>query len=155
MAEKVQSHLGETSVVLMAAAVADFRPTEVRPQKIKKEQGPPTLRLEPTRDILSEIAGRRRPDQIVVGFAAETDHVVDNAAAKLQTKRLDLVVANDVTQEGAGFEADTNIVTLLFADGRLKPLEKMSKLDVANRVLDEIVALREARSGTPRSTSEE
>jgi len=144
MAEKVQSHLGETSVVLMAAAVADFRPTEVRPEKIKKQQGPLTLMLEPTRDILSEIAVRRRPNQIVVGFAAETDHVVENAAAKLQTKRLDLVVANDVTQEGAGFETDTNIVTLLFADGRRKPLERMSKLDVAYRVLDEVVGLRQA-----------
>ena len=87
---------------------------------------------------------RRRPDQIVVGFAAETDHVVENATAKLQTKRLDLVVANDVTQEGAGFETDTNIVTILFADGRRKPLETMSKLDVAHRVLDEVVGLRKA-----------
>jgi phosphopantothenoylcysteine decarboxylase/phosphopantothenate--cysteine ligase len=144
MAEKVQSHLGETSVVLMAAAVADFRPAEFRPEKIKKQQGPLTLRLEPTRDILSEIARHRRQDQIVVGFAAETDHVVENAAAKLQTKRLDLVVANDVNQEGAGFETDTNIVTMLFADGRRKPLEKMSKLNVANRVLDEVVGLRQA-----------
>ncbi len=156
MAEKVQSHLGETSVVLMAAAVADFRPAEFRPEKIKKQQGPLTLRLEPTRDILSEIAGHRRPGQIVVGFAAETDHVVENAAAKLQTKRLDLVVANDVNQEGAGFETDTNIVTMLFADGRRKPLEKMSKLNVANRVLDEVVGLRQAgitdrRVGAPRT----
>jgi phosphopantothenoylcysteine decarboxylase / phosphopantothenate---cysteine ligase len=156
MAERVQSHLGETSVVLMAAAVADFRPAEFRPEKIKKRQGPLTLRLEPTRDILSEIAGYRRPDQIVVGFAAETDHVVENAAAKLQTKRLDLVVANDVNQEGAGFETDTNIVTMLFADGRRKALQKMSKLNVANRVLDEVVGLRQAgitdrRVGVPRT----
>ena len=149
MAEKVQSHLGETSVVIMAAAVADFRPAEVRPGKIKKQQGPPILRLEPTRDILSEIAGRRRPDQVVIGFAAETDHVVENAAAKLQAKHLDLVVANDVTQEGAGFECDTNIVTILFADGRRKPLERMSKLDVAHRVLDEVVRLR-GRDQGPR-----
>jgi len=149
MAEKVQSHLGETSVVLMAAAVADFRPTEVRPGKIKKQQGALTLRLEPTRDILSEIAGRRRPEQIVVGFAAETDHLVENAAAKLRTKRLDLVVANDVTQEGAGFETDTNIVTILFADGRRKPLERMSKLDVAHRLLDEVVELRKALGVRP------
>jgi phosphopantothenoylcysteine decarboxylase / phosphopantothenate---cysteine ligase len=144
MAEKVQNHLGETSVILMAAAVADFRPAEYRPEKIKKRQGPLTLKLEPTRDILSEIAGHRRPDQIVVGFAAETDHVVENAATKLQAKHLDLVVANDVSQEGAGFETDTNIVTMLFADGRRKPLEKMSKLNVAHRVLDEVVGLRQA-----------
>ena len=149
MAEKVQNHLSETSVVLMAAAVADFRPTEVRPGKIKKQQGPLTLRLEPTRDILSEIAGRRRPEQIVVGFAAETDHLVENAAAKLLSKRLDLVVANDVTQEGAGFETDTNIVTILFADGRRKPLERMSKLDVAHRLLDEVVELRKALGVRP------
>jgi phosphopantothenoylcysteine decarboxylase / phosphopantothenate---cysteine ligase len=142
MADKVQSHLGEASVVLMVAAVADFRPAEVRPEKIKKQQGPLTLQLEPTRDILSEIAGHRRPGQIVVGFAAETDHVVENAAAKLQAKRLDLVVANDVTCEGAGFDTDTNIVTLLFADGRRKPLDKMSKLDVAHCILDEVVGLR-------------
>jgi phosphopantothenoylcysteine decarboxylase / phosphopantothenate---cysteine ligase len=144
MAKRVQSHLGETSVVLMAAAVADFRPTEVHPGKIKKQQGTLTLRLEPTRDILSEIAGCRLPGQIVVGFAAETEHVVENAAAKLETKRLDLVVVNDVTQEGAGFDVDTNIVTMLFPDGRRKSLERMSKLDVAHRVLDEVVALREA-----------
>jgi len=149
MAEKVQNHLSETSVVLMAAAVADFRPTEVRPGKIKKQQGPLTLRLEPTRDILSEIAGRRRPEQIVVGFAAETDHLVENAAAKLLSKRLDLVIANDVTQEGAGFETDTNIVTILFADGRRKPLERMSKLDVAHRLLDEVVELRKALGVRP------
>jgi phosphopantothenoylcysteine decarboxylase / phosphopantothenate---cysteine ligase len=123
MANKVQSHLSEASVVLMVAAVADFRPAEVRSEKMKKQQGPLTLQLEPTRDILSEIAGHRRPGQIVVGFAAETDHVVENAAAKLQAKRLELVVANDVTREGAGFETDTNIVTLRFADGRRKPLE--------------------------------
>jgi phosphopantothenoylcysteine decarboxylase / phosphopantothenate---cysteine ligase len=145
MADKVQSHLGQTSVILMAAAVADFRPAEVRSEKIKKQQGSLTLKLEPTRDILSEIAERRRQDQIVVGFAAETNHVVENAAAKLQTKHLDLVVANDVTQDGAGFETDTNIVTILLADGRCKPLERMSKLDVAYHILDEVIGLRKVR----------
>jgi len=84
----------------------------------------------------------------VVGFAAETENVLDNAAQKLRAKGLDLVVANDVTQEGAGFEVDTNIVTLLFADGRKKPLEKMSKLAVAERILDEVVELRKAGSGS-------
>ena len=85
---------------------------------------------------------RRRPGQLVVGFAAETDHVIENAAAKLHAKRLDLIVANDVTQNGAGFEVDTNVVTLLFADGRQKPLEMMGKFEAANRVLDEVVELR-------------
>ncbi len=149
MAEAVLRRLDQVSVVAMAAAVADFRPAEVQPGKIKKQDAPATLKLEPTPDILSKIASRRRPNQLVVGFAAETDHVLENAAAKLRAKRLDLMVANDVTQEGAGFEGDTNIVTLLFPDGRSKPLEKMSKLDVANRVLDEIVELR--RAGVPGS----
>jgi phosphopantothenoylcysteine decarboxylase/phosphopantothenate--cysteine ligase len=103
------------------------------------------LELRPTRDILGEVARRRRASQLVVGFAAETDRVLENAAQKLKAKHLDFVVANDVTQQGAGFEVDTNIVTLLFPDGREKPLEEMPKLDVANRILDEIVELRKSR----------
>ncbi len=149
MAQAVLRHLDLASVILMAAGVVDFRPVEVRAGKIKKQDGVPTLKLEPTRDILAEVAPRRRPDQLVVGFAAETDHVLENAARKLQAKRLDIVVANDVTQEGAGFEVDTNVVTLLFPDGRQKPLEKMSKLEVANRVLDEVLELRTSRLRVP------
>src|SRR5712692_5782711 len=145
MAEAVLRHLNRASVVLMAAAVADFRPAETHPKKIKKQEGLPNLKLEPTRDILAEVARRRRPEQVVVGFAAEAERVLENAAQKLRAKQLDLVVANDIAQEGAGFDVDTNIVTLVFPDGRAVPLEKMSKLDVANRVLDEVVALR--RSG--------
>jgi phosphopantothenoylcysteine decarboxylase/phosphopantothenate--cysteine ligase len=146
MAEAVHQHAAQASVILMAAAVADFRPAEVHAQKIKKQNGIPEVRLEPTRDILAEIARLRRPEQIVVGFAAETELVQENAAAKLHAKRLDLVVANDVTQPGAGFDVDTNIVTLFFPDGRQIPLQKMSKLDVAQRVLNEIVELRKVRS---------
>ena len=145
MAEAVLSRLDEASIVLMAAAVADFLPAQFRAEKIKKQKGPTGLRLKPTRDILGEIARRRRAGQLVVGFAAETDHVLENAAQKLKAKRLDLMVANDVTQEGAGFDVDTNVVTLLFPDGRAKPLEKMPKLDVANRILDEVVELRKSR----------
>ncbi len=145
MAEAVLRHLNRASVVLMAAAVADFRPAEIHPKKIKKQEGLPSLKLEPTRDILAEVARRRRPEQVVVGFAAEAERVLENAAQKLRAKQLDLVVANDIAQEGAGFDFDTNIVTLIFPDGRAVPLEKMSKLDVANRVLDEVMTLR--RSG--------
>jgi phosphopantothenoylcysteine decarboxylase/phosphopantothenate--cysteine ligase len=144
MGAAVSSHLGEASIVLMAAAVADFQPAQFRSQKIKKREGPPSLKLKPTRDILGDIARRRRPNQLVVGFAAETENVIENAAQKLKAKRLAFIVANDVTQEGAGFEADTNIVTLLFPDGRQKPLEKMTKLEVANRILDEVVELRKS-----------
>lgn len=142
MAEAVMSKLDEASVIVMAAAVADYQSELVVPGKMKKSNGALTLKLQPTRDILSEIAARRRPGQFVAGFAAETDHVLENAAAKLESKRLDLIVANDVTREDAGFDVDTNIVTLLFPDGRRKSLEKASKLDIARQVLDEVVAVR-------------
>ncbi len=150
MAQSVFRRLAEATVLLMAAAVADFRPAAVRTGKIKKGGGTPLLKLEPTTDILAEVARRRRRDQIIVGFAAETEKLVENAQVKLRSKRLDLVVANDVSQEGAGFDVDTNLVTLVFPDGRQKPLEKMRKLDVANRVLDEVVELRRARSADLR-----
>lgn len=144
MGAAVSSHLGEASIVLMAAAVADFQPAQFRSQKIKKRKGAPSLKLKATRDILGEITRQRRAHQLVVGFAAETENVIENAAQKLKAKRLAFIVANDVTQEGAGFEVDTNIVTLLFPDGRQKPLEKMTKLEVANRILDEVVELRKS-----------
>ncbi|HXE75531.1 MAG TPA: bifunctional phosphopantothenoylcysteine decarboxylase/phosphopantothenate--cysteine ligase CoaBC [Candidatus Xenobia bacterium] len=139
----VKKHLGEASAVVMAAAVADFRPAESEPRKIKRA-GKLALELEPTADVVGEIAngnGKR----VVVGFAAETDNVLENARAKLRAKKLDIVVANDVTQDGAGFDVETNIVTLMTREGREIPLEKMSKLDVAHRVLDEIVRLKAAR----------
>jgi len=145
MAETVGRRADEASVVLMAAAVADFRPEHVQGVKMKKRDGAPMVKLQGTRDILAEIAERRHKGQLIVGFAAETDDVLENAAAKARSKRLDLMVANDVTQAGAGFDVDTNIVTLVFPDGRQKALEKMSKLEVANRVLDEVVGLRNGR----------
>lgn len=150
MAETVMKKLDEASVIVMAAAVADYQAESIEPGKIKKSSnGNLTLRLKPTRDILSEIAARRRPGQFVAGFAAETENVIENAAAKLTAKRLDLMVANDVTRDGAGFDADTNIVTLLFPDGRRKHLEKASKLAIARQVLDEIVALRKTQAEEP------
>lgn len=142
MAAGVFENLADASVVVMTAAVADFRAARVEPGKIKRGVASRVLELEPTEDILAGIARRRRPGQIVVGFAAETDQLVENARGKLEAKKLDLVVANDITQEGAGFDVDTNIVTLVFPDGRTLPLERMSKLEVAGRVLDEVVALR-------------
>jgi phosphopantothenoylcysteine decarboxylase / phosphopantothenate---cysteine ligase len=142
MAEATFRYLDQATVVLMAAAVVDFAPAKVQTGKIKKQEGLLTVALKPTQDILAEVSRRRQPHQIVVGFAAETGHVLENAAAKLREKQLDLMVANDVTQPGAGFDFDTNIVTLVFPDGRAKPLEKMSKLDVANLILDAVVELR-------------
>jgi phosphopantothenoylcysteine decarboxylase/phosphopantothenate--cysteine ligase len=142
MTQAVLHHFEQATVTLMAAAVADFRPAEVYPGKVKKQDGISSLRLEPTPDILTMIAPRRRPEQVVVGFAAETDNLLANATAKLHEKHLDFIVANDVLREGAGFDSDTNIVTLVFPDGHSKALEKMSKLDVAQRILDEVVAIR-------------
>jgi phosphopantothenoylcysteine decarboxylase/phosphopantothenate--cysteine ligase len=142
MARAVENHIEEATVFLMAAAVADFRPAKFESAKLKRGAGAPVLKLEPTTDILGEIARRRKPGQLLVGFAAETENVLPNASAKLQAKRLDLMVANDVTQAGAGFEVDTNIVTLLFPGGRRVALEKMSKLNVAHRILDAVVELR-------------
>ena len=154
MEEAVLRHADAATVVVMAAAVADFRPLNAHPGKIKKQDGAPIVKLEPTADILAGISHRRRKGQIIVGFAAETENLVENATAKVRAKQLDLLVANDVSQKDAGFDVDTNIVTLLFPDGRKIELEKMSKFDVANRVLDEVVSIRsksEVRSPGTRS----
>jgi phosphopantothenoylcysteine decarboxylase/phosphopantothenate--cysteine ligase len=145
MSEAMLRHLDQASIVLMAAAVVDFAPARTETEKIKKRQAGLNLELKPTLDILAEISQRRKPDQLIVGFAAETSNLLENAAAKVREKSLDLIVANDVTQEGAGFDADTNIVTLIFSDGQAKPLEKMSKFDVANVILDEAIGTRSKR----------
>lgn len=144
MRRAVRAHLEGASVVIKAAAVVDFRPAQPAKQKIKRGRAPLTLELEPTADLLEEITAARG-DRVVVGFAAETENVVENARAKLKAKKLDLVVANDVTQNGAGFDVETNIVTLLTRDGREIPLPKMTKQQVAHRILDEVVRLRSAR----------
>ena len=124
----------------MAAAVADYRPAAAQSQKLKRGDERLVLELEPTPDILAEL-GREKGSRILVGFAAETERVAENARGKLARKGADMIVANDVTQEGAGFDTDTNIVTLFLRDGREIPLPKLTKFDVANRILDEILAL--------------
>ncbi len=138
----------ECTVVIKAAAVADYRPVAQHTKKIKRGTGRITVELEPTPDILADLA-RVKGDRVLVGFAAETDQVAEHARAKLAAKRADLIVANDVTQEGAGFDQDTNIVTLFARDGREFALPRMSKLDVANRVLDEVLRLRKLSRQTP------
>jgi phosphopantothenoylcysteine decarboxylase / phosphopantothenate---cysteine ligase len=154
MARAVFHHLDGSTIVLMAAAVADFRPAEVRTQKIKKQPDARSLELVPTTDILAEVARRQR-GQLVVGFAAETENLVENARAKLEAKHLDLVVANDLTEPGAGFATHTNIVTLVFPGGRVVKLEKMDKLDVAHRILDEVVRLKKLQSPAMNTPSVE
>ena len=131
----------EANVAIMAAAVSDYRPAAAHDKKIKRGDGTFTLELEPTPDILAEL-GREKLNRILVGFAAETNNVAENARGKLQRKGADMIVANDVTQEGAGFDTDTNIVTLFRRDGRELPLPKLNKFDVANRILDQVLEIQ-------------
>lgn len=147
MREAVLQHLSSATIVIKAAAVADYRPREADPVKIKSKQEGLTLRLAPTPDILKEVAARKG-DAFVVGFAAETHDVRRHAREKLEAKRIDLMVANDVSQAGIGFEADENQVTLLDRWGGLLELPKMPKLKVADAVLDRILALRAAKPAT-------
>jgi phosphopantothenoylcysteine decarboxylase/phosphopantothenate--cysteine ligase len=147
MHHAVVDHIAGASIAILAAAVADYRPTEQRAEKIKKDNAPLTISLEPTSDILAEVA-KNKSQKIIVGFAAETDHVAENARKKLSAKNADLIVANDVTAEGAGFDQDTNVVTLFSSDGRDLALPKMSKSEVAQRILDEVLRLRTVLLGT-------
>jgi phosphopantothenoylcysteine decarboxylase / phosphopantothenate---cysteine ligase len=146
MRRAVRERAPEVNVVIMAAAVSDYRPAAAHLQKLKRGDERFTLELEPTTDILAEL-GRTpaRKGRALVGFAAETDHVAENARAKLARKGADMIVANDVTQEGAGFDADTNIVTLFLRDGREIPIPKMTKFALANRILDQVLAIQGSR----------
>jgi phosphopantothenoylcysteine decarboxylase/phosphopantothenate--cysteine ligase len=135
--------LPQATVVIKTAAVADFRPKAASEQKIKRN-GEMTLELEPTADILAEVA-RRKTAQIVVGFAAETENVLENARKKLASKSLDAIVVNDVSREGVGFDSDRNAVTII-SHSEVVEVPETSKWEVAQRVLDQVVKLRK-RSG--------
>ena len=126
----------------MAAAVADFRPARVADQKLKKADGVPAIVLEPTEDILAELGAAKPAGQTLVGFAAETTDVDDNARAKLARKGADLLVANDVSAPRTGFEHDTNAVVIHGADGPVATVELAGKDVVADRVLDAVVSHR-------------
>lgn len=130
----------ETDIVIGAAAVADYRPLEISEQKIKKNDDELTIRLARNPDILAGM-GQLKKHQFLVGFAAETNDVMINAQNKMMKKNLDLLVANDLTQEGAGFGVDTNIVSLLLRDGSVQHLPQMPKTEVAKTILDTIVGL--------------
>ncbi|HEY8714801.1 MAG TPA: bifunctional phosphopantothenoylcysteine decarboxylase/phosphopantothenate--cysteine ligase CoaBC, partial [Candidatus Acidoferrum sp.] len=150
MHETVTREFSSCSIGIFAAAVADYRPVKKQSEKIKKSGEALAIALEPTIDILGE-AARDKGGRFVVGFAAETENVAQNARRKLTAKNLDLIVANDVTAEDAGFDHDTNVVTLFSRDGRDLALPKLSKSDVAQRILDEVVRLRSAQR-TKRAT---
>lgn len=134
----------ECDVIIGAAAVSDFRVAGIAEQKLKKSGDPSeelVLRLVGCPDILKEIGKNKQSGQITVGFAAETEDIIANAKKKLETKNLDFIVANDVTQEGAGFATDTNIVTFIHRNGQVKSLPIMAKREVAAAILDQVVEL--------------
>ena len=150
MLRAVQARFSPASIAIFAAAVADYRPAEPATTKIKRTKEPLTIRLEPNPDILATLA-KEKGDRLVVGFAAETDQVAENARKKLTQKNADLIVANDVAAEGAGFDVDTNIVTIFSRDSRDLPLPRMTKAEVAQRILDEVLRLRGALRSKPAS----
>ena len=148
MLEAVLTESSECDALIMAAAVADFRPKNTAKDKIKKEGGVPQIELEATEDILKTVSasglGRseKRP-KVVAGFAAESQSLLKNAGYKLQSKNLDLIAANDISAEDAGFAVETNRITLLFADGRRESLALMSKTEAAEIMIERIAALLE------------
>jgi len=152
MHRAVAEKFPECSIAIFAAAVADYRPVAKLEQKIKRDKEPVTLSLQPTTDILATVA-KNKGERLVVGFAAETQAVAENARKKLVAKNADMIVANDVTAEGAGFDHDTNIVTLFARDGRDLPLPRMSKSEVAQRILEEVVRLRSVLHSPQRSAT--
>jgi phosphopantothenoylcysteine decarboxylase/phosphopantothenate--cysteine ligase len=150
MHRAVMEKVSDASIAIFAAAVADYRPAVSNEHKIKRKKEPMNLALEPTPDILATVA-RDKGARLIVGFAAETEHVAENARKKLTAKNADLIVANDVTAEGAGFDHDTNVVTLFARDGRDLALPRMNKREVAQRILDEVVRLRSTLRHAQRS----
>jgi phosphopantothenoylcysteine decarboxylase/phosphopantothenate--cysteine ligase len=140
MMNAVEENFAGATIAIFAAAVADYRASEIALHKMKKTGEGITLRLEANPDILATTASKKG-NRLVVGFAAETENVAANARKKLKEKNADMIVANDVTAHGAGFDVDTNVVTLFSRDGRDLPLPKMTKHDVAHRILDEVARL--------------
>jgi phosphopantothenoylcysteine decarboxylase/phosphopantothenate--cysteine ligase len=148
MREAVLRLLPQASIVIMTAAVSDYRPKSTSMQKIKRK-GSMTLELEATPDILNELS-LRKDSQLIIGFAAETENVLENARQKLLSKNLDAIVVNDVSQEGVGFDSDRNAVTVITRD-QVSTIPETTKWEVAQRVLDEIVRLRQQRKSSVKA----
>ena len=147
MLEACLAAYDDVDIVVKAAAVADYRPRDVADQKIKKKTDDAlTVVMDKNPDILKTLGGKKT-HQVLVGFAAETQNLLEKARDKVVKKNLDMIVANDVTAAGAGFNADTNIVKFLFANGEVRSLEQMPKVDVANCILDEALKIRALRQG--------
>ena len=145
MRRAVLEQFPECTAVIMAAAVADYRPVDASSNKLKRGKAPLDIRLEPNPDILREL-GRRKNGKLLVGFAAETEELIANATRKLHEKNLDLIVANDVTQAGGGFDGDTNIATIVDRSGASDSLSLMTKDELADRIYDHLLALKDKRS---------
>lgn len=145
MLDAVMNVFNDASVVIKSAAVADYHPKVTFGQKMKKKDGDLAIEMERTTDILKTL-GQKKDGQLLVGFAAETEHVEEYAMKKLQTKNADLIVANNISTEGAGFGGDTNIVTLFYKDGHHQDLPLLSKKDVSERIMNEVVNLLKERS---------
>jgi phosphopantothenoylcysteine decarboxylase/phosphopantothenate--cysteine ligase len=141
MRDAVMSHLNQASIVIKAAAVADYHVREVPQQKVKKTAARFSLELDPTPDILAEV-GTRKEDRLLIGFAAETENLLQEAKRKLQTKNCDMVVANLVGRDGTGFDSDSNEVFLVTRDGEPAHFGPASKLEIADRILDRMPSLR-------------
>lgn len=150
MRDAVMSNLTESTAVVKSAAVADYRPAGFSESKIKKTDRPLEFKLERNPDIISEV-GKIKGDRILVGFAVETDNLVGYATKKMKEKNMDLIVANDITQPGAGFAGETNIVKILDREGGSEDLPLMDKMDVANRILDRVAELVGKRKGAARA----
>lgn len=144
MYEAVLSHAGKQDLIIMSAAVADYRPCKIHEEKIKKADENLSLSLEKTKDILQTLGSRKNPDQILCGFSMETEHMIENSRKKLQKKNLDLIVANNLKESGAGFGVDTNVVTLITEEGE-QALPQMTKDQVAHKILDRCHDLMEKK----------
>jgi phosphopantothenoylcysteine decarboxylase / phosphopantothenate---cysteine ligase len=144
MRDAVIKEFAQCTAIVMAAAVADYRPTMVADQKMKRGKGPVELRLEPNPDILKELSGKR-DGKLLVGFAAETEELTANAEKKLREKNLDMIIANNVAEAGSGFDGDTNIATILDRTGAKRSLPLMSKDELADCIYDHFLALKSQR----------
>ena len=143
MYDAVLSRADKQDMIIKAAAVGDYRPAQAAPEKLKKGDDELTVTLARNPDILAALGQRKRPGQLLCGFAMETQNLIDNAESKLRRKNCDMLVANSLRDEGAGFGTDTNIATLLFADGRRETEPIMSKEALADVILDRLIALRQ------------
>lgn len=146
MKKEVLEHFSKADVVIMTAAVSDFKFEESASGKIKKEKLGGNIKIVPTPDVLKEL-GRKKGQKVLVGFAAETEKVVDNALKKLKDKNLDLIIANDVTAEGVGFESNFNQVSVVFPDGKSVQTEKMTKVEISQVIMDKIEEIVGKKSG--------